>query len=522
MASSLPPLSEYLVNQLDKETFKNTDKTISVNPVVSEVATLYEKFRNAMDYREDDVLLRAAIERILKRRLILGGSGESIAPSLVRELIWARYFPDDSVPEKLVSEVALKIDLYLNLEDKINTENKIGRSKTNQFILHLLSSDLAKILSPNKEKDLIANFMYQTYREKVIITDDTNETRDVQVYIAIRRAFTKEDLPLLRYNLFLQIFGEITKDNLEKIADNFAQGYKEIESQLDYPLKDKIYTFIKRQSIPFFILEDVFKSHIGKDKELVLNVEEFSVSVLNSCQDRYRGIRAKVRRAIIRGVIFIFITKAIFALAIEGTFESFFYGKVLWASLALNTLIPPTLMVLVGLTIRTPGRDNSVKILDRIKQIIYNPATLTQALVVKKAPTALNPILNAIFILLWLLAFFLSFGSIVYILTALGFNFVSQAVFIFFLAIVSFISFRIAQTAHMYTMSDNKQNIRTIFFDFLFMPVISVGRDLTENISRLNLFLFVFDFIIEAPFKGIFAFFEEWFLYLRTQREKLG
>ncbi len=522
MASSLPPLTEYLAAQLDKETFTESEKTISVNPVVSEVATLYEKFRNAMDYREDDVLLRAAIERILKRRLILGGSGESIAPSLVRELIWARYFPDDSVPEKLVSQVALKIDLFLSLQNKVNLENKITKSKIYEFIMHLLSSELAKILSPNKEKELLANFMYQIYREKVIITDDTNETKDVQVYTAIRRAFTKEDLPLLRYNLFLQIFGDVQKDNLSKIAENFAEGYKEIERQLNYPLKDKIYTFIKRQSIPFFILEDVFKAHKGKDKELVLNVEEFSIAVLNSCQDRYSGIKMKVKRAIMRGVIFIFITKAIIALAIEGTFESFYYGRVLWGSLFLNTLIPPTLMVLVGLTIRTPGRDNSVKILERIKQITYNPTTLTQTLVVKKAPTALNPILSAIFILLWLLAFFLSFGSIVYILTFIGFNFVSQAVFIFFLAIVSFISYRIAQTAHMYTMSDDKQSLKTIFFDFLFMPVISVGRDLTENISKLNLFLFVFDFIIEAPFKGIFAFFEEWFLYLRTQREKLG
>ncbi len=519
---SLPPLSDYLLSEIDKSTAQNNDRTISVDPVVSEVATLYERFRNAMDYREDDVLLRAAIERIIKRRLLLGGTGKHIAPSLVRELLWARYFPENTVTETLVPKVGDKIDLYLSLLHKVQEKHKINKSKLNEVIMHLMSSSVARLLNPNREKELLANFMYQLYRDKVTITDDKEDTRDVQVFIAIRRTFAKEDLPLLRYNLFIQLFGELTESSLNKTSDNFKDGLNEIETQLDYPLKDKIYTFIKNQTISFFILEDVFKAHKGENKHLALNQEEFNIAVFNSCQARYKGIKGKVRRAIIRGVIFIFITKAIFALSIEGTYESLIYGKVLWSSIALNTLIPPFLMVLAGLLIKTPGRENSVKILERIHQIIYNPENLDQKLMIKKAPPPLNPLLNGMFILLWLLAFTLSFGVIIYVLSALKFNFISQSVFIFFLAIVSFISYRINQTANMYTISRDRQNISNVLFDFFFMPVIQVGRDLTENISKLNLFLFVFDFIIEAPFKGIFAFFEEWFLYLRTQREKLG
>ena len=74
----------------------------------------------------------------------------------------------------------------------------------------------------------------------------------------------------------------------------------------------------------------------------------------------------------------------------------------------------------------------------------------------------------------------------------------------------------------MYTISDEKQNLKSVFFDFFFVPFIDLGRHLTENISKLNLIIFVFDLIIETPFKVIFSFFEQWFLYLRTQREKLG
>jgi hypothetical protein len=77
-------------------------------------------------------------------------------------------------------------------------------------------------------------------------------------------------------------------------------------------------------------------------------------------------------------------------------------------------------------------------------------------------------------------------------------------------------------TAHMYTISDDKQSLASVLFDFLFMPFIHLGRQLTENISRINIILFFFDMFIETPFKVIFAFFEQWFLFLRTQREKLG
>lgn len=519
----LSPLSEYLVDELDKKAEANYDRKLSVNPVVSEVATLYEKFRNAMDYREDDVLLRAAIERILKRRLLLGGTGEGIAKPLVRELLWARYFPDSTVPETIVAKIEKNINLYLALQQKINEKHKITKTMVNTWIIQLMSSEAARILNPNKEKELISNFMYQLYRDKVIITDDTEQTKDVQVFIATRRTFAKEDQPLLRFHLFLQLFGELNEDKLDQIAEDFIEGHREIDAQLNYKLKDKIFTFIKNQTIPFFILEDVFKKHKGGIKSLVLNQNEFNLVVLDSCSKQYKTIKAKVRTATVRGVIFIFVTKAILALSVEGTYESFVYGKVLWGSIALNTMIPPFLMVIVGALIKTPGRENSLKILERIQAILYsNQEYQLASVTLRKTPLKINPFLNAIFILLWLLAIIISVGAIVFVLDHLGFNKVSEGVFIFFLAIVSFISYRINQTAHMYTVSDGKQNLKSVFVDFFFMPIIHLGRNLTENISRLNLFLFLFDYIIEAPFKGIFAFFEEWFLYLRTQREKLG
>src|SRR3989338_4266508 len=63
---------------------------ISVSQTVSFAAFLYEKMRNAVEFREDHLIRRAAVERILKRRMILNENGRDIAEPLIKELLWAR------------------------------------------------------------------------------------------------------------------------------------------------------------------------------------------------------------------------------------------------------------------------------------------------------------------------------------------------------------------------------------------------------------------------------------------------
>lgn len=519
----LTPISEYLLSHFDKEKPHSYDAMISVNPVVSEVASWYEKLRNAMDFRDDDAVLRGAIERILKRRFMLGGTAKTMAEPLVRELVWARYFPEGTVPESIVERVEKIITLHLHLQDKVNQKHKVNKGVVNEWILNFMSSAIENVLSPSKDRELIANFMFQFFKDKVVISDDTNITKDVQVFLAIRRTYGNQDLPLLRYHLFIQIFGELTQHNLEEVSDKFLDSYKQINFQINYPLKNRLITFFRNQSIPFYILEDILKENRGKNMDLVKNIEDFKVTVVNTCAKKYSNIREKVSRAIVRGVIFILITKAVFGLTIEGSIESFIYGHVIWSSIALNTLFPPLVMVIVAMFIKTPDRENSSRIWEKIKSIIYySDPNSWQPLILRKSAKKVDPILSFIFIILWLVALFLSLGSIIYVLTWLNFTFISQTIFIFFLLIVSFICYRISQTAHMYTMHTDKQSLGGVLFDFLFLPVIHAGRRLTENISRINIILFFFDLLIETPFKVIFSFFEQWFVFLRTQREKLG
>ncbi len=523
MSKNITKLTSALVAAYDQVYSSSDDRTISVNPLIAELATWYEKFRTSMDYREDEVILRAAIERILRRRLLLrGGGGEAVAAPLIRELIWARYFPDAFVPQSAVEKVTDIINLYLNLEKKINEHHRINHGQVYDWIVHLLSSEIEDILKPGNEKDLMAHYIYQIFKDRITISDDSEETKDIQVFIAVRRSYANDDLALLRFRLFRQYFGKVTSENVDTIAKLFLEAKHKFEMHFKYPAKDKIYNYIKKEMIPFLILDDVFQKNRGKVGQLVLDEDHLGTEVLAACNTRYKTISGKVRRAIVRSVIFIFMTKAVFALFVEGAFERFLYGKIIWSSIVLNTLTPPALMILVGSLIQTPNRENSFRILKKINTVLYdeNPS-LDAPLIVRKKPSKTDPLLWSLFIILWLTTFALSFGGIIFILNKFKINPLSQVVFVFFLAIVSFVSFRINRTAHMYILKVRKDNLGSLFFDFFFMPFIQVGRKLTQAVSQINIILFIFDFIIETPFKGIAAFFEQWLLFLRTQREKL-
>jgi hypothetical protein len=534
-------LARLLIEHLTRrDDVNHEERKITVNPIVSKFASWYERLRNAMEFREDEVILRATIERILKRRLLLGGNGKSTAEPLVKELLWARYLPNNEIGESKVHAVEQSIDHHLALRLKVMAEHRMPEAIINDWTYDLMSSDIQYILNPKRDKEILANFMFQVLKDDVYIADDSEETKDAQVFMAVRKAYARDDLAFMRYHLFRQYFGKLTARSLDETAANFQNGFNEIMKQLNYPGKDRIYTYVKRRTAAFFILEDILMEN-KKNLSAILGTphesappeppaegevpqkplqDELERVVLEACEARYQSIATRVRTAVIRSVIFILLTKLAFAFAVEGTYELAVYGHIIWSSIIINTTVPPLLMIIVSLFLRTPGVENSKLILKYIRELLFseNPQLgdrLTMSIKQDK-----NNTFHIVFNILWLISFVFSFGAIIYILTSLNFNLISQFIFIFFLAIVSFLAYRISLLANVYRVGE-KQGLGTFLTDFFFMPVIRVGRRLTQSISQVNIFLYLFDFFIEAPFKLLFAFFDQWFYFLHRKTEEL-
>ena len=77
------------LNSIKPKTRPDDLSKISVSQTVSFFALAYEKVRNAVEYREDHQIRRAAIERIMRRLLTLNPTGKDVADGLIRELLWA-------------------------------------------------------------------------------------------------------------------------------------------------------------------------------------------------------------------------------------------------------------------------------------------------------------------------------------------------------------------------------------------------------------------------------------------------
>jgi hypothetical protein len=517
----LSPLAKYVIDTFQrKEAEEAEERKIAVNPIVTKFASWYEKVRNAMEFREDEVVLRATIERILKRRLLLGGNGKTTAESLVKELLWARYLPDNEIAISIVHKVERRIDMYLALRLKALQRHRMSETLMNEWIYDLMSADIQYILNPKPEKEVMANYMFQVLKDDVEIVDDAEQTKDAQVYMAIRKAYSRDDLAFLRYHLFNQYFGRLTHETIETTAEHFQKGLEEIERQLTYSLKDRIYTYVKRRTAAFFIFEDVLRAKKEHLMPVLQDEEKLKEAVFEACDIRYKSVSSKVQRAIIRSVIFIIFTKVAFAFFVEGTYERIFEGGIKWGQIAINTTIPPLLMIIVSVFIRAPGAENSKQVLKYINQLLTedNPRLGSKLSVATEASkkSASHKVFNT----LWFLAFIMSFGAIVFVLSSLHFSIISQFIFIFFLAIVSFLSYRISLIAGTFRVGE-KQGLTTLVVDFLFMPIIRVGRKLTQSIAQVNIFLMFFDFFIEAPFKYLFAFFDQWFHFLHAKTEEL-
>jgi hypothetical protein len=519
--SEISTYAEDIFKAVDTQKLRSYEQKLSVSPVIAEIASWYERVRNAMEYAEDEVLLRQAVERILRRHLILFKAGKDIAPSLVRELAWAKYVPSGTIPESLLKEIADRIDLYLDVFEKIKHNTKIGDRGSKDYILQLLSVDITLLLGPDLDTEAVASSFLKVMEDKVSIPALEKKEKDALVIMSVYRSFAKEDQAFLRFRLFTHYFGSLKESNKEKAVDELKDVTNKIENTLKHPFSAKVYSFTKKNTAPFLILKDLLKENRNRFRRLAEDKQAFDEEITEICNKRYKGLRSKVRRAIARSTVFLFVTKALIALFIEGAFEKFFYGEVMWTAIGVNTIFPPLLLLSSLFFIVTPGEGNTKEIIRKIRSLLFDSDAQEFDHLTIRPEEAGNPYLNAVFVALWIAVLIFVLAGVNSLLTWANVHLLSQAVFVFFLAVVLFLVYRIRESARIYNVEEERLRWWTLVFDFLFMPLVHIGQRLTLTVAKLNVFLMLFDLLIETPFKTLFSFFEQWFFFLKSQREKL-
>jgi hypothetical protein len=123
--------------------------------------------------------------------------------------------------------------------------------------------------------------------------------------------------------------------------------------------------------------------------------------------------------------------------------------------------------------------------------------------------------------LTYFLTFCLTFGGVVYLLHLLQFTIVSTGIFLFFLCVVSFFAYRLRLGAREYVVLREKDSVKAVIVDLFMLPILRAGQYLSIQVSRINVLVLFFDFIIETPFKTMLNVLEELFAYLKEKKEEL-
>lgn len=542
--------------QTKKEEEDDDIPKIKVSTLISKVAFFYEKVRNAVDYDEEHLLRKNAIARILRRQIVIEGAlketdAEKIATHLLTELIRGAYLPNNKIPETKISETALLLSKYILLKNKLvarlnadisiysdlNKAKDLINQKNNSvsWLLSLAACEIEENLAPNKIKQIIVNNMFDVLSKKIKLPTDLPYEDDlaIQIYLSIDRNFLKFDEEMIDFVLFkyynenwlaINSGGALSDQDaarIEAIAANLIELKKAIADQLKHPLAKEINKVVRVYSLYFSILSETVEDNPIKIYKELQNGEKAYINALKKvCNQKYKKAQHRLWRAALRSIIYIFLTKSIFVILIEVPAIHWFNEPINYVSLMINVAFPAALLFFIVLLSRLPGDDNTDKIIAGIKEISILGDEKKTPLYLRK-PIKRKSFKNFIYSLIYAVSFCVSVYYIIRLLTFIGFNWVSITIFLFFLAFVSFFSILTTRGVKELLIVERQENIITFLIDLFYMPIILVGRWLSDNFSKINIFIFIFDFIIEAPFKVLVEIGEDWTKYVRERRDNM-
>lgn len=499
---------------------ENGEQTITVNEVSSALAFYYEKIRTIIDYQDEHLLRQSAIKRILSRRLIFQESRSDIADALLKELIRSRYFSNNTIPQSDIKRVTDILDVYIGVGEALRSSHKLSE-RDEDWLWGMAACAIDELLAPLAKEEALVHLMYETLLATVEQSQIDEKMLKQQVYIAAYRTLLRPDITRLRFFALKHTYpdwampGVLATDERVLRYEQIQQGVEEL---IKHPLNRKLAQSFRRYRIPFFALHTIVKKY---GEGIFEKEQELEQSVTKLCESLYQMQRKRLISRTIRAFVYIFLTKMILGFAIELPYDILTLGHVNSTPLIVNILFPPVLLLAITLSVRFPGKDNTEMIIQAIKEIIGISEQRIVFIPRRYGEKKRSFALTAVFTALHLALFVVSFGIIIRILQYLKFNVASGIIFILFLCLITFFGVSLRRSVRDYIILHLRPSLIALFFDSFFLPIIQVGRWLSFNISKINIFIFLFDVLIELPFQALVEITEEWFSFLKEKKEDI-
>ena len=485
---------------------------IQVNSITSTAGTLYEKFRYLLDYKDEHVIKRSAVARILRRKLSMEGTND-IGVSLLQELISGGYLPNKSIPEHVAADIQAIVNPYLVLRSHVQ-----GVSGSDKMIIGFAASELSRFLFPSESDEAVFSAYFQDVVSRVKVGYAlSSEELETAVFVACRRGLLREDNDLLAYALWLRFskWGSAMRgEDIDLLARHFSVIKTRIQRSLTSLLGWELVPKLKNQSIYYSVLREMIERYGMETETLLQDSNSLDRTVRTILAEHYKRENAKTTRSAFRAIFYIFCTKLVLAFILELPYEYYVLGSIHYFPLASNVVFHPTVLFLMT-RIKPLGERNTRAVLSGIQKTVKGE---DHKFIKVKHTT--GGALNIFFTFLYLALFLIIFGALVTALVEFGFSIVGILLFVFFLTLVSYFGLRIRHNAQRWHVRTEDESFLSLLWGVFTLPIVRAGRWLTRTFAAINVFVFFMDFIIEAPFKLLLSISDAFTSFLREKREE--
>ena len=534
---NLSPLLARLIQDYwqaaEKSRQKNQEATVNVDEIASKLAVFYEKVRKVVDWKEENLIRRSAIERYLRRQLVgeisqfslkKNINSQEVAETIVADLVRGGYLKNGQVPQSKIGEVKNILERYLFLLNLLSRQipEKEVKERVNQsvWLFSQAACEIEKTLDPGFRQDLLINFMFDSLKTRLRLDPQLKiepQEAEVQLYIAVCQSLFSLDEAEITSRL-LPLYYPQWQNPDESL--NIRQIKEEIAQKFNHPLASQWQKICRQEKAIFLILSDIFKEKEKEAKNFQEFWEQFAVpdnfqaAVEEAYQKRFSTLKSRLFRTAIYSTLSILIASLFSLLILEFPLAKLIYGQFLPLAMIIDILVPTLLMFLLVALIRPPKEENYQRLEQKIFQLAYEEGGESYFLKPSRPQGFLSKGLLAF---LYLFAAVLGIGSIVGIFYFAKVPPTSIILDTINVAMIIFAALSIRQSAKEIDV-DEKESFFEFFLDTLFVPVGRLGQWFSQKWREYNVASVFLSVLVDLPFSSLANFIEDWRTCLREKQ----